>query len=206
MKREEKNFISLQKILENATQEFALQGYGLSSVNTICTAGGISKGILYHYFKDKDEVYLACLQNCFDRLTAALRECAADVGGSADECLGRYFDARLAFFEKNPQLLPLFCEAVISPPAHLKKAVWEIKADFDALNVSVLTALLEKVPLQHGITVDEVVEVFRLYQDFINARHQMENFGSDDWKQREQVCKRSLNILLYGVVEREGQR
>lgn len=205
MKREEKNFISLQRILDTATQEFARQGYGLSSVNTICNSGGISKGILYHYFKDKDALYLACLQTCFDRLTAALREGAADLQGSAGECLESYFDTRLAFFEKNPQLLPLFCEAVISPPTHLQNAVQEIKAEFDALNVFVLTALLEKVPLQPGVTVDEVGGVFRLYQDFINARYRMENLDSDGWKQHEQVCKRSLHILLYGVVER-GKR
>lgn len=203
MKREEKNLISLQKILESATKEFAQQGYGRSSINTFCNAGGISKGILYHYFKDKDEVYLACLKNCFDRLTASLQACAADVRGDADACLELYFDARLTFFEENPQLLPLFCEAVISPPAHLKNDIQRIKADFDTLNVSVLTALLENVPLRSDVTVDEVVEVFRLYQDFINARYQMGNLGSAEWKQHEQVCKRSLHILLYGVVERE---
>ena len=202
MKREEKNSISLQKILENATQEFARQGYGLSSVNTICSTGGISKGILYHYFKDKDELYLACLKSCFDRLTAALRECAQDGEGTADECLERYFNARLAFFEKNSQMLPLFCEAVVSPPLHLQEAIRGIKADFDALNISVLTALLEKLPLQSEVTTDEVVEVFRLYQDFINARCRMDRYGSNEWKQREQVCKRSLHILLYGVAER----
>lgn len=116
MKREEKNFISLQRILDTATQEFARQGYGLSSVNTICNSGGISKGILYHYFKDKDALYLACLQTCFDRLTAALREGAADLQGSAGECLESYFDTRLAFFEKNPQLLPLFAKPSFRRP------------------------------------------------------------------------------------------
>ena len=205
MKREEKNLISRQKILENATREFARQGYGLSSVNTICNTGDISKGILYHYFTDKDELYLACLRNCFDRLTATLEECAADAKGEADACLGRYFDARLAFFEENPQLLPLFREAVVSPPTHLQEAIGEIKAGFDVLNISVLTALLEKLPLQPGVTVDEVVEVFRMYQDFINARCRMDGCGSEECKRREQVCKRSLHILLYGVVER-GER
>lgn len=203
MKREEKNLISRQKILEYATQEFAQKGYGLSSVNTICNTGGISKGILYHYFKDKDELYLACLKNCFERLTADLRKEATDIRGSADECLERYFNTRLVFFEKNPLLCPLFCEAVISPPAHLKDAVREIRADFDALNVCVLTNLLEKVPLRPDITVDEVVKIFRLYQDFINARYQMGNLEEDGWKQHEQICRRSLHILLYGVVERE---
>lgn len=201
MKREEKNFMSLQKIVENATQEFARQGYGRSSVNTICHTGDISKGVLYHYFKDKDELYLACLQSCFDRLTAALREKA-----TPDISLDRYFDARLAFFEQNPQLLALFCEAVISPPAHLQKAVGEIKAQFDALNVSVLTALLEKLPLRSDVTVDETVEVFRLYQDFVNVRYQKENLTKDKWNQHEQICKRSLRILLYGVVEQGGQK
>ena len=53
MKREEKNQISRQRILESAAKEFAEKGYGLSSINVICAEGDISKGILYHYFKDK---------------------------------------------------------------------------------------------------------------------------------------------------------
>ena len=72
MKREEKNFISLQRILDTATQEFARQGYGLSSVNTICNSGGISKGILYHYFKDKDDVVAACAEEAAIRLEEKL--------------------------------------------------------------------------------------------------------------------------------------
>lgn len=71
MKREEKNQISRQRILESAAKEFAEKGYGLSSINVICAEGDISKGILYHYFKDKDELYLTCVQACFDGLTAA---------------------------------------------------------------------------------------------------------------------------------------
>ncbi|MEG1748002.1 MAG: TetR/AcrR family transcriptional regulator, partial [Oscillospiraceae bacterium] len=72
MKRDEKNLISRRKILDSALAEFGTQGYGMSSVNTICTAGDISKGILYHYFRDKDELYLACVQELFDSLTEHL--------------------------------------------------------------------------------------------------------------------------------------
>ncbi|WP_252198241.1 TetR/AcrR family transcriptional regulator [Clostridium sp. MCC353] len=113
MKREEKNLISLQKILEYATQEFAQRGYGLSSVNTICNTGGISKGILYHYFKDKDELYLSCLKTCFERLTAFLREEATDIQGSVDECLERYFNARLIFLRKILSYAPCFVRQLL---------------------------------------------------------------------------------------------
>ena len=48
MKREEKNRQTRQRIMDSALQEFARQGYGASSVNAICSAEGISKGIIYH--------------------------------------------------------------------------------------------------------------------------------------------------------------
>ena len=43
--------------MDNALAEFARQGYGASSVNAVCSAQGISKGIIYHYFKTKDALY-----------------------------------------------------------------------------------------------------------------------------------------------------
>ena len=40
--------------MDSALAEFSGQSYGASSVNNICSAQGISKGIIYHYFKTKD--------------------------------------------------------------------------------------------------------------------------------------------------------
>ena len=37
-------------------------------MNNICKNAAISKGIIYHYFKDKDELYLACIQECYRAL------------------------------------------------------------------------------------------------------------------------------------------
>ena len=53
--------------MDNALAEFARQGYGASSVNAVCSEQGISKGIIYHYFKTKDALYLACEPNHFVR-------------------------------------------------------------------------------------------------------------------------------------------
>ena len=62
MNREEKNRQTRAKILAGATAEFAAHGYEAASLNTVCLSGGISKGIIYHYFESKDELYLACLK------------------------------------------------------------------------------------------------------------------------------------------------
>ncbi|MEG1084630.1 MAG: TetR/AcrR family transcriptional regulator [Hydrogenoanaerobacterium sp.] len=204
MKRDEKNLLSRRKILDSAFDEFGKQGYGLSSVNTICTAGDISKGILYHYFKDKDELYLVCIRELFDSLTENLQNELSNIDGTKEIRLERYFDARLRFFRENPLYHKLFCDVIVAPPAHLAQAISKIKADFDALNISVLTELLQSAKLRSDITIQSAVETFRLYQDFTNARYQMEPAEALDLEKHEKICKRSLSILLYGVIERYG--
>lgn len=203
MKRDEKNLLSRRKILDSALDEFGERGYGLSSVNNICSAGNISKGILYHYFKDKDELYLACVGELFDALTQYLQTALADGSVTGEERLERYFDARLHFFHEHPLYNKLFCDVVIGPPPHLADMIRQIRTELDTLNISVLTELLQEVKLRSDVTIESAVETFQLYQDFINARYQMNPGGRVDLEKHEQTYKRTLGILLYGVIERE---
>ena len=55
MKKEEKTEITKCKILAAAIQEFGANGYVAGSVNNICKTG-INKGLIYHNYKDKDEL------------------------------------------------------------------------------------------------------------------------------------------------------
>lgn len=205
MKREEKNIQSRQKIIAAALQEFGEKSYGEASLNTVCKSGDISKGIIYHYFKDKDELFLVCIRECFDALTEQLKaDVAADAAkGSIETVMQRYFDARTRFFMQNPLYLKLFFHAVITPPAHLLAEIQLIRKEFDELNVSVLTSLLQQVKLRADITMEEIVEEFRLYQDFVNTRYQMLAISQMDIEEHEKRCCRTLSILLYGVIERE---
>ncbi len=203
MKRKEKNLQSRQRILEGALKEFSAKSYAEASLNNICNDNGISKGIIYHYFKDKDELYLLCVKECFDALTSYLSDAIQTLNGGAEEHLRGYFDARLRFFSDNPLYLNLFCNAVINPPMHLLKAIGEMKNEFDTLNSSVLTELLDRVSLRQGVTVPEVVEDFRAYQDFFNARYlsiQQGRSAESILHDHEERCHRQLKMLLYGVI------
>ena len=74
MQRDEKNMQTRRKIMASAVHEFALHGYEAASMNTICQQGGISKGIIYHYFESKEALYLACVLECFQALTNVLQD------------------------------------------------------------------------------------------------------------------------------------
>lgn len=202
MNREEKNQQTKRRIMDSALAEFSRQGYGASSINTICAAQDISKGIVYHYFETKDGLFLACVAECFQRLTEYIRENITGQG-DVEDCLEDYFAVRTRFFHAYPVYQRIFCEAVISPPAHLRAEIQVCKQDFDALNIQILKRLLAPLSLRPSVSKEEVVETFRQFQDFINVRYQMTAPDGLEFEVREEDCRRALNILLYGVIERE---
>lgn len=46
-----------------------------------------------------------------------------------------------------------------------------------------------------------MVDAFRQYQDFINAKYQIAGINSEEFEKRDESCRKALNILLYGVIE-----
>lgn len=204
MKREEKNALARQRILEAALEEFSSKGYEGASLNTVCSEKGISKGIIYHHFKDKDELYLLCVEACFDAITVYLKQITASLHGSPGEQLQDYFDARLRFFAEHPQYLGIFADAAFHPPVCLQTEIAARRREFDELNISVLTKLLNSTPLRKGLSVSAVVEDFRMYMDYFNIHFRTafceESPIQEILKKHEERCHRQLDILLYGVA------
>ncbi|SCJ76013.1 Rut operon repressor [uncultured Eubacterium sp.] len=202
MKREEKNQQTRRRIMDSALNEFSRKGYGASSINNICAAQGISKGIIYHYFETKDALFLACIEECFRLLTDEINVKMQKTQENLEQGLEEYFAVRMSFFREHPVYQRIFCEGIITPPAHLRAEIQTIKQEFDNLNITIIKRLLKPVPLRSAITQDEVIEMFREFQDFINARYQMNDIDRLEFEMRERYCQKALNILLYGVIER----
>lgn len=203
MKREEKNQLTRRRIMDSALAEFSQKGYGASSINSICAAQGISKGIVYHYFDTKDALFLACVDECFSMLTDHIREQMQQKQGGIEQGLEEYFAIRMAFFREHPAYQRIFCEAIMTPPAHLSAEIRARKQGFDELNVNTIKQLLGPISLRPDITKEEVIETFREFQDFINAHYQMTGIDNLEFGAREKNCRKALNILLYGVIERK---
>lgn len=189
--------------MDSALAEFSNQGYGASSVNTICASQNISKGIIYHYFKTKDDLYLACVEECFQQLTEYIRANFSDENRGIEKQLEVYFTLRTCFFQTYPIYQKIFCEAVLSPPSHLKDEIEICKQGFDTLNTKILRQLLTPAALRPDISMENVIETFRQFQDFINIRYQMADLSGHTFEVREENCLKALNILLYGVIQRK---
>lgn len=199
MKQEEKNRKSRERILEYAFAEFASQGYLGASVNTICAAGKISKGLLYHYYADKDALYLACVETCFQALTDALSAVLDAETVTADQ----YFNARLVFFGEHPLHQRLFCDTVVNPPQHLRWELAKCRTSFDALNETMLTAILEKETLAEGIRIPDAIRQLRLFEDCVSTYLKNAGQEAQQAEKHNQLCRQTFQTMLYGLIARK---
>ena len=60
MTQAERQSQSRRKILEAAMDEFGARDFDAVTMEAICAGHGISKGMMYHYYTGKDELFLAC--------------------------------------------------------------------------------------------------------------------------------------------------
>jgi AcrR family transcriptional regulator len=60
-------------ILDAAREAFAAGGYDSVSMRGLAESVGLTHGSLYAYFKDKDEIFEALVEESFEQLAAALR-------------------------------------------------------------------------------------------------------------------------------------
>ncbi|MDX1737177.1 MAG: TetR/AcrR family transcriptional regulator [Alphaproteobacteria bacterium] len=58
---------------------FAQQGYHVTSMSEVAHSCGISKGLLYHYYKSKDALLFDILESHLVELTEAVEETASDL-------------------------------------------------------------------------------------------------------------------------------
>lgn len=208
MRREERNALSKQKILEAALCEFGNNGYEKASLNTVCSAYDISKGNIYHYFKDKDEIYLSCVKSCFDALNNVLEGYSVNENQTILENIRDYFDVRFSFFMEHPSCLGIFVDTM-NPPFHLKERILSVRKSFDDLNLKILRTLLKEVKLRKEFTIDMIAEDFRMYMDTFNMHFKNELnsvMSMESLIQRhEERCYRQLDILLYGIVGEKNE-
>ena len=60
-------------ILQAAVREFSREGVAGARTDAIARAAGVNKALLYYYFKDKETLYGAVLDQVFGGLTQAFR-------------------------------------------------------------------------------------------------------------------------------------
>ena len=107
--RDEKKAQTRLQLLQAAANVFARRGYHAATVDEVAEEAGYTVGALYSNFSGKQDLFLAMLEEHFDRQIAAYAEITSR-GTALEEKARGVADHWMAFLETNPQFFPLFIE------------------------------------------------------------------------------------------------
>ena len=205
MTQKSKSMIARFKILQVALNEFANYSYENSSINRICTTGNISKGVMYHYFKDKDELYLLCVRYCYDTMTDYYRSKLKNEENWKKE-IKKFLEIRCHFSKEYPQLQKIFFNTIFRAPEHLKEQIKKITKNLESLNYEFSMKILKKVNLKPGLEPEEIIFFVDIVQNILHEKFNRKLDNMDEIEklslEYEKMAEKWINIILYGILEK----
>jgi len=88
------------RLLAAATDLFTQKGYAATTVREIVGAAGVTKPVLYYYFRNKEGIYLELMGEAFARVDGLIAGIAGDQGSAAQRLLRLCDRAYTLFTEK----------------------------------------------------------------------------------------------------------
>lgn len=200
MKKSKKTELTVSKIIEASMEEFGKNGYACGTVNNICKAG-INKGLIYHNFSGKDELYLTSLNRSCKKLMQYIQE------QNGTKNLENYMASRMNFFNEHPNEAHIFFEALLNPPVHLSEEIRQALSAFNELNEKMYNATLDSLILRDGISRDDAIAYFHLLQLMLNGYFSSPAFQNTELQKKvemhEMIVSKLLDCMLYGIVKGE---
>lgn len=201
-------------IINVAIEEFVKNGYHKTSTDTITSRAGISKGLLFHYFKSKKNLYLYLVNYCIDLLSekvvAAIRELKSD---DFFERVKEIYFLKLKIIGPYINETQLIAAATLNPPSVLQEEMQQILTSYYAtyekafmLEHVYLKELIETDQLREDITAEKVIEMTMFITEQLGSKYQLlyKNKQYDVFTEPDPVVQELddyLKIIKYGVYK-----
>lgn len=144
-----------ERLMAAALDQFTLRGYAATSVRELCKAAGVTKPVLYYYFKSKEGLFLQLMEESYMQFETILTDLTGFPGSARQRII--HFCAGL--FSSYVQHLPLvkLCYSIYygtpqgAPPFNLEQY-------YDRM-LDVLTLLVEEGVAQGEIRPGNVQDI-----------------------------------------------
>lgn len=204
MTQKERQERSRKEIFQAAVEEFGQEGYEKVTMERICSNHTISKGMMYHYYSNKDELFLQCVQKIFEALKSHIEENIEELfNQNTFDAIKNYFLIRVHFFELYPQYKLIFETAIIYPPKHLSEQIQVLHQPIMDMNWHFLETVVARMSLRPELNPEKVMGYLQsiepVLQSIVN-RYQAEKTSQDLHTMLEAV-QEILNMVLFGVLK-----
>lgn len=158
-------------ILDTCMEEFADKGYELASTNLIVKKAGISKGILFHYFGNKEKLYLYVLDIAIkkgvDRLSSSMENMPVDL---FDRILHNQM-AKIRIALEEPLIYKLIYRSFINTPASLRDEIQQRYRQLYDAGIPAFSDGLDVSKIRHDIDPQKAIDLVVIFMEGLQGRY-----------------------------------
>jgi TetR/AcrR family transcriptional regulator len=199
-RKESGNASVRQRLLEGAAELFTQKGYAATTVREIVAAAGVTKPVLYYYFRNKEGIYLKLMQDAFAKMDDLVAISLEDQGSPTQKLLA-FSDRAYSLFMENIKAVRLMYAIYYGP--HQGAPFF----DFDAYHLKFLEAIRRLI--EEGIRKGEfhngnAEDITWLILGAINVVMEA-HLGHPEMGIGHEGLARILNIIFRGISKIKGR-
>ena len=194
-----------KKIILNACiHEFAEKGYEQASTNMIVKEAGISKGILFHYFKNKRGLFLYVVDYCFRTLIEEYDQYPLRQMGDIFQRLSEVSVIKLKLTHENPEKSKIIMEALVNSPEDIRA---EIELKYSRLSSEYMSAFFQEIDyskFRSGVNPSKSIEILMLFLKALGDKYMKDYQGKEqemlqNYDKLMEEYNEYMEILKYGM-------
>lgn len=190
--KEIKAEISKEKIIKESLYEFAQNGYKGASTNSICKNAKTSKGLLYHYYSTKENLYIKTLEYVIKEFKIAININIIDSEKKGIDYISEYFDMKFEFFSKNPLHSKIITEAILNN--HIEEAKILMK-EFEEYNNSLIYKVINSIEINPIFDKNKAFELIVMIGEKLEEKHMKDLENNDAEKVIQEFRKDHKNMI-----------
>ena len=148
--------LTREYLLQAAAQVFAQRGFHAATLDEVAAAAGFTKGAVYSNFKNKEDLFLALLEDAYTRELTALKETIADSDIPPEARIGDFVALVGREFDRVPNMGALYLEfhlyALRNPAARARLN------ELEQEDIRAIAEILEAERAERDIDFDEPAE------------------------------------------------
>jgi AcrR family transcriptional regulator len=186
------------RILKAAVAEFARHGLGGARVDRIAARAGANKRMLYYYFGNKDDLFLAVLEDSYARIRSAERALhLTDV--DPREAMRRLVEFTWRYYLQHPEFLTLLNSENLHRGRHIRRSrnIIAMHAPFVAMIKQVLERGARAGEFRRGVDpVQLYISIAALGYFYLSNRHTLSAIF-----ERDLMLPRHMHARLQHMVD-----
>lgn len=173
---------TMESLLEAGIDEFADKGLDRANINHIAKTAGLSVGVIYKYYADKDRFFLACVEHSLKLLETTMEEVLQNEG-DVISCIKLLIQNLIEGADRHQNYYIMYNE--ITSGSCSKYAV-ELAAKIETKTAAIYAELFERSTKEGRVTAKGNPKMFAFFFDSLLMMLQF-SFSSEYYRERMKI-------------------